>query len=209
MKREIPLAIVLVLGIIMIFQYFIPSAPSQKFFEYVQDFLRVAGVPALVLGVVSITLVHWNKIKRKAPNWQYSIVTIFALYATAIIGFSWGTEARTPFMFIFNYIQIPITSTMFSLLAFYMASAAYRAFRARSTQATILLLAAFIVMIGRVSIWTYLPESIGHVFPTVTEWLMAVPNMAAKRGILLGVGLGMISTSVKIILGIERSYLGR
>ena len=70
-----------------------------------------------------------------------------------------------------------------------------------------LLAAAVIVMVGRTSLWGYIPY-IGKYFPAWTNWLMFVPNLAAKRGIYLGMALGGLATSLKIILGIERSYLG-
>jgi hypothetical protein len=97
-----------------------------------------------------------------------------------------------------------MASTMFSLLAFYIASAAYKAFRARSLEATVLLLAAIIVMLAQVPIGM----AISRWIPQISDWILNVPNMAAKRGIALGVGLGMTATSLKIMLGIERTYLG-
>jgi hypothetical protein len=32
--------------------------------------------------------------------------------------------------------------------------------------------------------------------------------MAAQRGVMMGIGLGMIATSLRIIFGIERTYMG-
>jgi hypothetical protein len=93
---------------------------------------------------------------------------------------------------------------MFSLLAFFIASAAFRAFKARTLEAALLLLAALVVMLGRVPIGAFVHPKM----PEIVEWIMEYPNMAAQRGILLGVGLGMISTALKIVMGIERGYLG-
>jgi hypothetical protein len=93
---------------------------------------------------------------------------------------------------------------MFSLLAFFIASAAFRAFRARNVQATLLLVTAVVVMIGRVPLGDYLWSGM----PDLIEWIMTVPNMSAMRGIRIGVGLGAVATAMKIILGIERTYMG-
>jgi hypothetical protein len=96
---------------------------------------------------------------------------------------------------------------MFSLLAFFMASAAFRAFRARNVEATILLIAAAVVMVGRIP----LGESILGGRPYLahfTDWLMNWPNAAAQRGIIIGAALGAASLSLRVIVGIERSFLG-
>jgi len=93
---------------------------------------------------------------------------------------------------------------MFSLLAFFIASAAYRAFRARSVLASLLLLAALVVMLRVVYLGPASPP-----INMAADWIINVPNLAAKRAILIGVGLGIVATALKVILGIERSYLGR
>ena len=149
-------------------------------------------------------MVHGTKIQRKAPNWQYSLVTLVALFVTAFCGFAWGTNEGTPFLWLFENVQMPMSATMFSLLAFYIASAAYKAFRAKSPQATVLLIAAFIVMMGQVPIGAAISKWI----PETAQWILNVPNLAAKRGIATGVGLGATATALKILLGIERTYLG-
>jgi hypothetical protein len=114
------------------------------------------------------------------------------------------TEDGVGFKWLFNNVMVPLDATMFSLLAFFMASAAYRTFRARTPEATVLLVVAVVVMLGRVPIG----ELINHRFPQICEWFMMYPSVAAKRGILFGVALGSIATSLRIILGIERSHLG-
>jgi hypothetical protein len=116
-----------------------------------------------------------------------------------------GVEEGTLVNKYYNMVNSPLASTMFALLAFFIASAAFRAFRARNAEATLLLGTAIVMMIGRVSVGEFLWRG----FPPVTEWLLDVPNLAAKRAIALGIGLGAVSTALKIILGIDRSYLGR
>ena len=95
-----------------------------------------------------------------------------------------------------------MSATMFSLLAFFIASAAFRAFRVRSIEALLLAIAAFILMLGRVPIGNLIHPAL----PVVADWLMEVPQNAAKRGILMGAALGVMATGFRIILGIERTY---
>ena len=102
---------------------------------------------------------------------------------------------------------------MFAMLAFYVASAAFRAFRAKNLEAILLLGTAFIILLGRtfagVLLTSWMPESIaGLRIENLTVYIMSVFNTAGNRAIMIGIALGIASTSLKVLLGVDRSYLG-
>ena len=216
MRRQIPLMICFLCGIFMLVQFFIPHPAFVSIYKEILNWARVIGVFAVVIGVGTLIRLHYMRIARRSPGWNYSIIVFVGLAVTATTGIIGGTRG-TWFVWIYNNINVPLDATMFSLLAFFMASAAYRSFRARTVDATLLLAAAIIVMFGRVPIGDFLwqhiaPQSMVARAPflseNVVEWIMSVPNMAARRGIMIGAALGAISTALKIILGVERSYFG-
>jgi peptidoglycan/LPS O-acetylase OafA/YrhL len=204
MKRRLPLMIGLVSGLFFTIQFFIPHQEVRRLYADGLRWLIVVATFAVILALGSLITRHTRKVQRKEKGWGYSIVTLVALLGMAIAGFSTGTRPGTLFNKLFLNVQAPMQSTMFGILAFYIASASYRAFRARSKEATLLLLAAFLLMLSAVSFVSYY---FPHV-TTVSEWLLMVPNLAAQRGILFGVFLGTLATSIKIILGIERGWMG-
>ena len=204
MKKNIPLAIVLVLGLLFIIQFFIPSKISQQFYDNALEWDFIIGIPALVIAIDSLVHHHVIKIQHKKKGWVYSWVYLGAAMLMTVIGFAGGIREGSLFMNLFTYAMAPMQSSVFAILAYYMTSAAYRAFRARSAEATLLLVSAFIVMLGLIPLGAMIWKGM----PAFSEWMMLVPNMASKRGITFGIGLGSAATTLKIILGIERSWLG-
>ena len=211
LKRTIPLIIAFTMGIMMAGQYYIPSQSSQDLLEVTTRWDRIIAGFAVFIGAYSLLHLHWSKIKQKVAGWGYSLIVYIGAAGTVAFGlynggeFFWNVKQEgTMFDWIYNYIQVPAGATVFSILAFFIASAAYRTFRARTWESSLLLITAILVMIGRVPIGALISEQI----PAIADWIMAVPNLAAKRGILLGVSLGAIATSLKIIFGIEKAYLG-
>lgn len=216
MKSKFPLVLLIVMGVFGITSRFIPHPASEMFNAYLRDtLLRIISAFALILGLGNLILRHWSKITKREENYGSSYVLLISLAATAIIGLFGGTSGDGilptrigDFSFdinvLYNKVMIPLGATMFSLLAFYMASAAYRSFRAKNTLAFLLLASAFVVMLGQVP----LGQAIWDKLPSISHWIMTVPNTAAKRGIDLGITLGVTATLLKILAGIERSWLG-
>jgi hypothetical protein len=68
-------------------------------------------------------------------------------------------------------------------------------------------------MLGRVPLGAKLVPIMGlggkqELLAWFTDWILTNPSMAAQRGIMIGIGLGVIATSLRIIFGIERTYMG-
>jgi len=174
--------------------------------------------------------------------------------------YPWGAHLQTKgSLFSWMYFQIyaPLSATMFALLAFFVASASYRAFRIRNFEATLLLVAGIILMLGRVPIGDLIPWwvvailivfGIGAIsapwikdkkilfglisggiiifliagftlgwnqeppqillITVIQDWIFDYPTTAGSRALMIGIALGVVGTSFRIILGMERSFLG-
>ena len=206
MRRTIPLILTFCVGMYPIFAFFVPHRIVTNINQDLDTWLVIVAAFALPLGVVNLVMTNVSKIKKQDKGWPYSVVLIAGLCIMAFYGIVGGEQGFHPsFQWLFENMVSPLQATMFSLLAFYVASAAYRAFRARNVEATVLLIAAIVVMMGRIPIGDMITG--GRLTP-VSEWLMTKPNAAAQRGIIIGAALGAASMQIRVILGIEQTYLG-
>ncbi len=205
MKRTVPIAILFISGLFMIVQYLVPHYRVNDAAGVIQQWAIIITAAATVLGVANLIRVSLDQALTKKQDWMYKWVILVALVVTAVSGIFWGVEPGTfcNDMIYFNFYT-PMASTMYASLAFFIASAAFRAFRVRSWQAWLLALTAVIVMLGRVPFGRLLWGD----FPSLVDWIMNVPNTVAQRAILIGAAMGAVSTGLKMIFGIERSWLG-
>ncbi|HOY84434.1 MAG TPA: hypothetical protein PLQ80_03960 [Candidatus Syntrophosphaera sp.] len=229
MKRNLPLIVAFVSGVVILIAGFIPRDPFPRIESTLIDWFMIISSFAILLGQASLLRMNVTRVAEKAPNWQYYLAGIISFGLMLAFGLLWGMEKTPgllgqgqgivsqlgvkPFDYLFENAFIPLSSTMFSLLAFYIASAAYRAFIIRNFESNLLMLTAVIVMLGRTSfapmLTGWIPDSLGWLrLPELTNFIMQYPNTAAQRAILISAALGIVGASLRIILGIERSYLG-
>lgn len=213
MRRQVPLILCFVFGVVMMLTQFSPHSFSQGVYEEVLSWALIISPFMLVLGTVTLIQTHVARIRRRTEHWLYSFIIFAGILLMVGIGLPFGPQ-HPIFVWLFNNVQVPMDATMFSLLAFFIASAAYRAFRARTFEASLLLVTALIVMLGNVPIgdlfWNTVLSGLpwDNAVSATKQWILDNPNLSARRGIILGVSLGAISQSIRILLGIERSYLG-
>jgi len=201
-KKTVPFIITLTMGIFTFTYYFIPHPLTQKIWLELADWLIIISGGAMGVGAFSMIRTYYKRATNKSnPNRYYSYVTLFCMAAMMLIGFVGGIKTDTLFNDIFMNVMVPLEATMFSLLAFYMASAAFRSFRLKSFSAGLLLFTAIIVMLAQIPAG----ESISPILPAIKDWVLNNPNVCAQRAIKVGVSIGVSATSLKIILGIDKS----
>ena len=268
LKRQFATFVLVFMGFLALLGEFINNKALNNFIDKdaTQWFEIIAGFAAF-LGVLNLIQLHSNKIIYKKKNWHYSIATLVVFIIMIIFGFFYNNssvpygahlkDSESAFYWMFNYIYLPLASTMFALLAFFVASASYRAFRIRNFEATLLLLSGILLMIGRVPIGEVVPWYVviflytsilfsiigykiinknmyvlsflvlniillffGFMFnwnvnrpiflsiPSIQEWIFSVPATAGARAIMIGIALGTVAQSFRIITGREKSILG-
>ena len=165
MRRQIPLAITGIVGVVFVVQYFIPHFPFNRMNAWFSDWFSIVQACAIWLGALNLLKISTQKIIARKSDWSYSIVIVACFFLIVIIGFIEGEGFRgqgTAFSWLYDYVYTPLSATMFAILAFFVASASYRAFRARNFEATLLLAAAFFVMLGRVPVGDMLIRAMLH-----------------------------------------------
>ena len=196
-KRSVATAIAISVGLFVLLDFFVQNAFIGTLkFVFVRWAIIVAAF-AMVLGFFNVLTVHLNKILRFKQGWFYSIFLILTMMAVLVLGLIEGPQGSLTSR-IFQYILFPLQATIFSLLAFFVASAAYRAFRVRNWESALLVIFGVIVLLGQVPLWGALTSS--------KEWILGVLSMAGSRGILLGAALGTVATGLRVLLGIDRPY---
>jgi len=202
MRTKIPLAICFLSGAIMFLQYFSRHPMAKTVYSGILDWWQIIFAFTLFVGVAAFIKNGVKSISRRndAPYKAVSLAGLLLMPILALIG---GVKFGSPFLWVFDNMQAPMQSTVFSLLAFFVASASFRGFRARTIPAAILLVSAVFVLLGRIPIADYITQS----FSSAAFWIQDYPSMAARRAILIGIGLGSMTTALRVILGIERTYL--
>ena len=305
MKKELPLAIGLVVGLFALIEFYLPHHVIGAIRDELLDYGLVMIAAAYVLGGVNVLQVNVPKVRRREPDWQYKVVLLAGAAVMAAVGVKWHTFGEDPptaiqvgavqqgatppgmatvlietaepdalvkvgpapdmpasppgpgvvavdvppgthavkvymraagyselagevtvaegdivtirgtpeliwgpsgraYVWIYDHVFAPCNATMFALLAFFVASAAFRAFRARNTEAALLLGSAVIILLATAP----MGRSISPYLPELSEWILDIPNNAGRRAIMMGAAVGAIATGLRVILGLERSHLG-
>ena len=193
----------LVMGLTL-FAYFFNVPPVIDTVNWLQTFAVHISYFATWLGFLTAARVHIVNIQRRTPGiWYFSIVMfIFALvpFLAALPEIA-APSVKTPiYQWPFEWVYTPLGAALYATTGFYIFSAAYRAFRARSFEAAVLLIAGCLVMLGNAPIG----EVIWNQIPAINDWLQMTGQTPGMRALNITAALGVVYFGLRVVLGAEK-----
>lgn len=204
-KRELVFVVTAIVAIVMVVNFFFAIPGLSPVAEQLQAWALIIQLIAIGLGAANVMRVHSRLVQRRVQGrWPYSawLIGLFAILTIlGLINLATGTE--NPFyMWVFDHVYVSLGTTLYAITGFYIFSAAYRAFRARTLDAAILLLAGCIVILTNAPIG----EVIWSGIPVIGRWLLDYGQVPAMRTFLITGAFGLLAYGFRALLGKERGF---
>jgi len=204
-KRRIPMVLIFLVGIIVLFDWFIPTPVGSSAAKVLRDWNVIIVALAIGLGAFTMYRTHYRHLVRRTPGqWPYSAATLVVCTMYILVGLGLGVSAPT-YQWMYSNVILPLGGAVFASVAFYLASASYRVMRVRSIEAALLLVSGLIMLLATAPIGSVIWSG----FLTTGNWLMDTVVTGVYRAFTIGIALGFILTGVRTLLGLETAWLGR
>jgi amino acid transporter len=202
-RNRIPEAILFIVGILMIVDFFVITPESySNFVNDIQNVAVIISAFALGLGAASLLRYNFRTITERREGWPFSIWLLLMMVIFAFVGLTYGTTSEA-YQWLYSNFYVQIYQTMYSLLGFFLVYACYRTFQARNWEVAIMLIFCIFTMMNRapigVIVWSGLPNLVG--------WINKLFNVPGNRAWILVRAIGIITIGLRTLIGRERSAL--
>lgn len=207
MKIPLSAAIAIGFGLVVLFGYFVDTPILITLRDIFVQWAVVLIAVAVLLGIANLAYVHWKKVTQEQAGSVYSVILLVSLAITLVIVGYFGPTAKWS-LWIFNYIQMPVETSLMAVLAIVLVYASARVLRDRINLLSLVFLGTFLLMLVLAVPWLGMEMPGLHGPDGLRALISQIPGVAGARGILLGVALGTIATGLRILMGAERPYGG-
>jgi hypothetical protein len=203
-RREIPIVLAAGFGISQLVEYYYSDPTLSLLATTGRNWALI--IASIAVGVGAVVLIsQWVRpLLRRSKEWPFFLWGLVLLAVTIIAGLLPPLGTNQYVTWIYNSIFQPVSATLFATLAFFIFSAAFRSFRTRTKEATLMLIAAFLVMLRNAPAL----QASWPGFTVISDWIFNVPTKAGERAILIGAAVGIILLGLRIFTGRERAVMG-
>lgn len=202
MRRTVPLIVLTTCGLLAAANFYIRWQPLNTAGSTVLAWGTIVAAFSLGLGAVNLLQMQVRNVASR-KNVINGVASIAAFVAMAVFGII-SEQKGEVYNFLFTNMLQPLGDTVFSLLAFYIATASYRAFRARNLETFVLLGAALIMILGN----TPFIGLISAKMPTIANWFLNTPTVAARRAISVSAAIGGLAAAIRAFVGLDTRITG-
>jgi hypothetical protein len=214
-KRLLAVLIAGVVGLIVLVDYAGAGGAVAPVAQLLVGWAAVITAVGLLLGILSVVGSHVQRVRRRSADWAYSLILILGMLAVIVAGIFFplpgsggvvlpASLAEIPIRTVFRVVYEPLASSLLALLAFFSLSAALRALRRGSAEATVIVVVAALVLVAQLPTVAALP-----LVGTTLQWLNDYVALAGARGLLIGAAIGALVAGVRVLLGFDTPYLDR
>jgi len=201
--RYLTAAIAIASGLIVLLGYFYPLDTLIQLRVMLTDWVVIIAAMAVLVGVANLVLVHTDKIRNGEKNSIYGVLLIVSLLFTFVAGLVFGPSSQ--FMRVaIDAIVVPVEASLMAILAVTLVYASIRLLRRRADVMTVIFLVVALLFLIAV-----MPTPIG---PVPGDFLLLqflqMFSDGGARGLLIGIALGALLTSLRVLIGIDRPYGG-
>ena len=206
LKRGIPVVIAVFFGVLTLLGLLVPLPEVSNLLLSWGGFLAAV---ALLLGVVNLFTVHITRLFRERN--LYSGILILSMLAVVVLAITDSAAVNLTengVGTVFNVVQAPLEAAVASLLAFFLLFAGFRLLkRQRNIWSVLFILTAVLILLSNALINSaLLPAGASPIFSQMRNTIQDIFVTAGIRGILIGVALGIVMLSIRMLIGLERPY---
>jgi len=201
-RKEISMVLTAAILVVFLLDWHLNVPQLRAATDELTNWGTVIAAFAIGLGFISLFQHYGKKVQKRSPGWIYAVWLLIATIVVSIFGIYQGVEGSIT-GYVYTYITGTLDGTFYSIALFYMASAAYRSFKFRSLESTLLLLSAFMVLLKNAPVGAAIWDGFGP----IGTFVMNYPTMGVARGVAISIAFASIALALRVILGKEYSFL--
>ena len=163
------------------------------------------------LGIINIFMIHIRTVQKREPGkWPFSLWLMFGIVFMVVFGIQQGllsgkTISEAPaYYWVYMNVNIATSITIFSLFGFYVVSATIHAFQVKNLDTFLLSLGAILIFLWNAPLGGIIWEG----FLPLGTWISTNITGSTFRAVTICMAVGVLSLGIRILLGLERGYLG-
>ena len=201
MRRSLPGATVVVVGLLLLLDYVIINPALATIADLLLELLVLLAAAAALAGGVALVLRHWTELVERRGDRPGSVALLAGFAVILLAGLYPGSSGATDpaVRWIIAALLAPLIAALFALLFLFLLGAASRGLKIRSRESALMLAAAAVVIV----LLLPLGGAAGDWLAGAADWTLAVPIGGAFRGLLIGVAIVTAVHAARVLLAVN------